>query len=107
MANKYIVTALFAGPHNQGDIIDGSSKFADQSLDRWIREGAVREATADEVKAAAEADKAANVPGADGLTGARAASEATGDDKIAETAFREAHAVEEPTVGAEKPASKK
>jgi hypothetical protein len=98
--DKYEVVWLGAGQFSQGEII--TEEQAGPWFEKWKRSGSIVPAKAGS-KAAEEPE-----PGPDGLTGARAASEATGDDKIAETDFRgEAHQVEEPTVGAEKPSTKK
>lgn len=74
---KYIVAWPGAGQHEQGAIVTRSDCGPDGAwFDRWLELGAIRAATADEVKAAAsEAD-----PRSPELT--------TGDDKIAETETR-------------------
>jgi hypothetical protein len=94
MAKKYIVLHGTVGPHQEGAIIDEKSLYADQSLDWWLKTGAVREATAEEAK---QGD-----PGEEGSV-ARSVSESTGDMKVDERDFIEAHKDDEATVGTATP----
>lgn len=73
MATKYIVTAGNAGRFYQGEVI--TKEDAQPWFDKWVAEGAIREATKDE----AGADDSREVDSA-----ARAPENTTGDDKVAE-----------------------